>query len=240
MTALVIVTGGSAGIGRALLAHAPDGSTRIDVSRRGSDLDGVDHVPADLADPAGWSAVADVLTAHITSADVDRVTVVLNAGVIDPIGRAGTVDGDGYARSVLLNGAAPQVLGHHVLAALADHPATRRELVLISSGAARTAYPGWSAYGAAKAATDHWVRTVAAEQDGMARPVRVLAVAPGVVATDMQVAIRATDEAAFPPVERFRDLHTSGALADPGDVAVRLWQRLDEPDAGPVTDLRGA
>ncbi|MEX0834806.1 MAG: hypothetical protein WD010_01855, partial [Nitriliruptor sp.] len=72
------------------------------------------------------------------------------------------------------------------------------------------------------------------------RPVRVLAVAPGVVATDMQVAIRATDAADFPNVDRFRDLHASGELADPDDVAARLWRRLDDPGAGPVTDLRDA
>lgn len=240
MTSLVIVTGGSAGIGRALLAHAPEGASRIDVSRRGCDLPGVEHVPADLADPSGWATVADVLADRIRAAEVDRITIVLNAGVIEPIGPAGRVDADGYTRSVLLNGAAPQVLGHRLLAALADHPTERRELVLISSGAARTAYPGWSAYGAAKAATDHWARTVAAEQDGADRPVRVLAVAPGVVATDMQVAIRATDAADFPNVDRFRDLHASGELADPDDVAARLWRRLDDPGAGPVTDLRDA
>jgi benzil reductase ((S)-benzoin forming) len=239
VSALVIVTGGSAGIGRALLAHAPAGS-RVDVSRSGPPDAGTDHLAADLADPTVWADVARDLSARIAAAAVDRVTVVLNAGVIDPIGPAGRVDHDAYARSVLLNGAAPQVLGERLLAALQDHPAARRELVLTSSGAARTTYPGWSAYGAAKAATDHWARTVAEEQAGVDRPVRVLAVAPGVVATAMQESIRATDESAFPPVGRFRDLHRQGALADPDDVAVRFWRLLDDPTVGPVTDLRDA
>jgi benzil reductase ((S)-benzoin forming) len=239
VSALVIVTGGSAGIGRALLGHAPDGS-RVDVSRSGPAEPGIDHLAADLADPSGWADVARAMSDRIAAADVDRVTVVLNAGVIEPIGPAGQVDPDAYARSVLLNGAAPQVLGERLVAALQAHPAPRRELVLISSGAARTAYPGWSAYGAAKAATDHWVRTVAAEQERTDRPVRVVAIAPGVVATGMQEAIRATDEATFPSVGRFRDLHRDGALADPDEVAVRLWRTLDDPSAGPVTDLRDA
>ncbi|MEX1177371.1 MAG: SDR family NAD(P)-dependent oxidoreductase [Nitriliruptor sp.] len=240
MTALVIVTGGSAGIGRALLERAPDGAVRVDVSRSGCDLAGVEHVPADLADPSAWEPVGAMLRDRISAHEGARVTVVLNAGVIEPIGPAGRVDAAAYQRSVLLNGAAPQVLGHHVLAALHDHPGDRRELVLISSGAARTAYPGWSAYGAAKAATDQWVRTVDAEQALTERPVRVLAVAPGVVATDMQVAIRGAEPGDFPPVERFRDLHRSGQLADPLDVATRLWARLDDAPADPVTDLRGA
>jgi benzil reductase ((S)-benzoin forming) len=238
VSSLVIVTGGSAGIGRALLAHAPDGADRVDVSRRGSDLPGVDHLAADLADPTAWPGTGAALAERIGAADVTRVTVVLNAGVVGPIGPAGRVDDAAYTRNVLLNGAAPQVLGHLVLRALQAHPAARRELVLISSGAARTAYPGWSAYGAAKAATDHWVRTVAAEQAATSRPVRVLAVAPGVVATGMQQEIRATDADDFPRVERFRELHTEGRLADPDDVGRRIWAHLEVPDLDPVTDLR--
>lgn len=240
MGTLVVVTGGSAGIGRALLAHAPAGSDRIDVSRSGCDLPDVEHLAADLADPVTWAHVGDALVQRIGEHRGDRVIVVLNAGVIAPIGPADRVAPDAYARNVLLNGAAPQVLGQRVLAALADHPADRRELVLISSGAARTAYPGWSAYGAAKAATDHWTRTVAAEQAERDRPVRVVAIAPGVVATDMQAAIRATDARDFPRVERFRSLHAEGELADPDDVAVRLWRHLEASDLPPVTDLRDA
>jgi benzil reductase ((S)-benzoin forming) len=235
-----VVTGGSAGLGRALLAHAPDGADRLDVSRSGCDLPGVAHLTADLADPLVWSAVGAELAGRIASFVGDRITVVLNAGTIEPIGPADRVDPDAYARNVLLNGAAPQVLGQRLLASLVTHPAARRELVLVSSGAARTAYPGWSAYGAAKAATDHWVRTVAAEQEDRLRPVRVAAIAPGVVATGMQEAIRATDEADFPNVERFRSLHAEGQLADPDDVAARLWQQLDTTDLAPVSDLRDA
>lgn len=235
-----MVTGGSAGIGRALLAHAPDGSVRLDVSRRGSDLAGVDHLAADLAVPETWDAVASQLARRIDTHAGARITVVLNAGVIAPIGPADRVDDDAYTRNVLLNGAAPLVLGQRLLAALSAHPAERRELVMITSGAARTAYPGWSAYCAAKAATDQWTRTVAAEQADRSRPVRVVAIAPGVVATDMQAVIRATDAADFPRVERFRALHDQGELADPDDVAIRLWRHLEDDDLAPVTDLRDA
>lgn len=238
MGTLVVVTGGSAGLGRALLGRAPEGSRRLDISRSGSDLPGVDHLAADLADPTRWSEVATAIADAIAAHDGDRITVVLNAGVIEPIGPVDRVDPDDYTRSVLLNAAAPQVLGQQVLAALAPHPAARRELVLISSGAARTAYPGWSAYGAAKAATDQWTRAVAAEQEDRERPVRVVSIAPGVVATGMQEAIRATDEADFPAVTRFRSLHEGGQLDDPDEVAVRLWRYLESEDRAAVTDLR--
>ena len=54
MDTLVIVTGGSAGLGRALLGSAPPGAHRVDVSRSGTDLPDTDHLAADLTDPAGW------------------------------------------------------------------------------------------------------------------------------------------------------------------------------------------
>ncbi|MTV25757.1 SDR family NAD(P)-dependent oxidoreductase [Nitriliruptoraceae bacterium ZYF776] len=237
MGALVVVTGGSAGLGRALLAAAPAGADRLDVSRCGPDLDGVDHLAADLADPSAWAEVGSELGRRIAEHDADRITVVLNAGTIEPIGFAGEVDADAYARGVLLNAAAPQVVGHHVLAALARHPAPRRELVAISSGAARKTYPGWSSYGAAKAGLDHWVRAVADEQQRRGG-VRVHAIAPGVVATGMQSVIRDTPTDDFPPVERFHQLYATGELLDPDDVARRLWAALDDPDLPAVCDLR--
>lgn len=246
MCTLVVVTGGSAGLGRALLEHAPPGSQRIDVSRSGPHDPSIEHVSADLADPSCWPDVGAELAARIAGFAGDRVTVVHNAGTIAPVGFAGEIDADAYTRLVLLDAAAPAVLGHHVLAALRSHDAPRRELVQVSSGAARTVYPGWSGYGAGKAAVDHWVRTVDAEQRARAGDhggVRVLAIAPGVVATAMQAAIRATDAADFPTVDRFHDLHDTGSLTDPDDAARALWARLDDAhadrDLGPVLDLRG-
>jgi benzil reductase ((S)-benzoin forming) len=237
MAALVIVTGGSAGLGRALLAHAPVGAWRVDVSRSGPDDPDIDHIRADLSDPGAWETVGAALAARISEHDGERVTVIHNAGTLAPIGFVGEVDTQAYTANVLLNAAAPQVLGHHVVGALRTHQAGRREYVVITSGAAQTPYAGWSSYGAGKATVDQWVRTVANEQEERGG-VRVHAIAPGVVATAMQDYIRGVDERDFPQVGRFRELHATGQLADPDDVARRLWAALDDSRLPPVTDLR--
>ena len=239
MDTLLIVTGGSAGFGRAVLAGAPTGTRGVDISRSGGSPAEV-HVPADLADPASWPQVGEAMVRLVADADHDRITFVHSAGTLDPIGFAGEVDTDAMTRNVLLNSAAAQVLGHRFLEVVATSRA-RRELVLVSSGAARPAYPGWSTYGAGKAAIDQWVRTVGLEQQDRGG-VKVLAVAPGVLATRLQTMIRASDARDFPRVERFRDLHASGRLVDPADAAERLWQLLDDDTVltGSVVDLRGS
>jgi benzil reductase ((S)-benzoin forming) len=235
----VIVTGGSSGLGRSLLAAAPEPARLVDVSRTGADdLDReVAHVPADLGDPASWEPLRSWLAEVVDDAPHTRITLIHSAGTLEPIGFAGEVDGGAYTHNVLLNSAAGQVLGEAFLAAVGPLRDVRRELVMISSGAARTAYPGWSAYGAGKAALDQWARAVAEEQQRRGG-VRVHSVAPGVVATDMQAAIRAMDERDFPPVERFRRLHAEGRLEDPDDVARRLWALLETDTTDPVVDLR--
>lgn len=238
MGSLVVVTGGSRGLGAALLATAPPAAHLVDVSRSGPPaLDReIGHIEADLADPGAWPAVGEALADDVAQAG-ERIVFWHAAGTISPIGFAGEVDVDSYTRNVLLNAACGQAVGARVLAAMLASPAARKELCLISSGAARRAYPGWSAYGAGKAALDQWARAVHEEQ-ARRGGVRVLSVAPGVVSTQMQEAIRATDRRDFPQVDRFHDLHRQGRLEDPRAVAERLWALLEEPDLPPVVDLR--
>lgn len=238
MDHLVIVTGGSSGLGRALIDNAPDGSTRVDVSRSGHGGADVRHLRADLAEPAAWAEVGHAIEELVDERSWDRITLIHNAGTLTPIGFVGDKDSDAVTANVLLNSASGQVLGHRFLAAVRGH-AGRRELVLISSGAARRPVTGWATYGAAKAAYDHWARTVGEEQAERGGTM-VVSIAPGVVATAMQAEIRDTSERDFPSVQRFRDLHDAGDLLDPDETAGRLWARLDDPNliTGAVVDLR--
>jgi benzil reductase ((S)-benzoin forming) len=235
-TALIWVSGASGGIGRALVATVPWSRARvIGISRR-QDSNSIEHIEADLSDPQQWSRVGERFREALARFAGDRVIFVQAAGTVQPIGFAGAVDSRAYQENVLLNSAAPQVLGHLFIEAVRDVPA-KRHLVMLTSGAAKSIYPGWSSYGAAKAGVDQWVRDAGAEQgpDG----VQVLAVAPGTVNTEMQSQLRATTEQEFPLRQKFIDLHRDGKLSNPVDVAHRIWQLLDRPyDNGSVLDLR--
>jgi len=234
---LVIISGASSGIGLALARSVPWPRSRvIDVSRRGAP--GLEHLAADLADPEQWERVRSLFAREIEGFAGERVVFVHAAGTLEPMGFAGEVDAAAYRRAVLLGAACPQVLGDAFLRAARRTRAECR-LVLITSGAAHNVYLGWSAYGAGKAAVDQWVRTAGAEQERRGGRVRVLAVAPGIVATAMQEQIRATPADRFPEVARFVEFFESGELREPGEVAAEIWALLDrELPNGAVVDLR--
>jgi NAD(P)-dependent dehydrogenase (short-subunit alcohol dehydrogenase family) len=108
----------------------------------------------------------------------------------------------------------------------------------ISSGAGRNPTAGWGVYCATKAALDMYTRVAMQEQD--AHGARFVSLAPGVVDTDMQSAIRSSDPAAFPALSRFQDLHASGKLATPQGVAARIAAYLERDDFGTteIDDIR--
>lgn len=230
---LTIVTGGSSGIGEAIAAAAADDGHDVIVVSRSPGTTGR-HVAIDLSVPDGWATFAALADREVRGRDV--VDFFHCAGTIDPIGFAGEVDPGAYRTQAVLNGAVPQIVGDALLRALAGVEATAT-LVFLTSGAARTVYPGWSAYCAGKAAVDQWVRTVGAEQADR-QGAKVVAVAPGVVATPMQEQIRDTDARDFPKVERFRELARDGDLGDPATVAGRLRRVFRGLDNGAVVDLR--
>ena len=83
-------------------------------------------------------------------------------------------------------------------------------LINISSGAAWSGYAGWAAYCMGKAAVDRLSETLALEE--AINGLRVYAVAPGIVDTDMQKAIRASDKEVFPMVDKFLEYKNEEAF----------------------------
>jgi benzil reductase ((S)-benzoin forming) len=236
-TALVWISGASGGIGQALAKTVPWDSARVIGINRQPAKGSIEHLEADLADPSTWPAIGAAFRREMEEFDGDHVAFIHAAGTVEPMGFAAEVDSDAYLRNVVLNSAAPQVLGQLFLAAARSVDA-RRYLVMLTSGAAKTVYPGWASYGAGKAAIDQWVRNTGAEQSQRGG-VAVLAVAPGTVDTAMQQRLRNTSEHDFPSRGKFVDVHAQGKLSDPEQIAGKIWALLDRDlDNGSVVDLR--
>jgi NAD(P)-dependent dehydrogenase (short-subunit alcohol dehydrogenase family) len=254
---LLFVTGGSSGLGLALARAVPFPARCVEFSRRGGPVG--EHVRADLSMPEAWTLAAQTFDRELRGGSneprggsneprggsfepagrsFERALLIHAAGTLEPIGCAGEVDAAEYRRAVLLNSAAGQVLGDAFLRALRGARVARACVAMISSGAAFKVYPGWSSYGAGKAALDHWVRTVAAEQPPGAG-VRLLSIAPGVLDTEMQAQVRAADAARFAWVQEFRELHARGGLRSPDEAAREIWELLEgDAPSGSVLDLR--
>jgi len=226
MAQLTIVTGASSGIGAELASQAAAaGHTVATVSRRPGPGE---HLAADLSDPASWSAVADWTARLVESQSWNRVVFIHNAGTLNPIGFAGEVDSDAYVQNIMLNSASPQVLGDRFIA-IAENAGVPAQFQLISSGAGKRPFLGWSSYCAGKAAGDMWVRAAGIERVERNSKITIVSVGPGVVDTDMQAHIRDQTDQTFPLVEQFQGMESQ--LASPADVAAKLLD-LAACDAG--------
>ncbi len=180
-TPIALVTGGSAGLGRALTsALVGDGWTVVTDGRSPDRLAG-------LASPQVRAVTGDVTDAahrERLAAEIDGLgrldLLVHNASTLGPLPLRPLrdLDGAGLAETWTTNVAAPVALTRLVL------PALRRAggaILSITSDAAAEHYPTWGAYGASKAALEHLTLTLAAEED-----LRGYAVDPGDMRTQMQ------------------------------------------------------
>jgi NAD(P)-dependent dehydrogenase (short-subunit alcohol dehydrogenase family) len=183
-----LVTGGSAGLGRALAAAlAADGwdvvidgrdPARVDAAARET---GARGIPGDVTDPNHREQLARAV------ADTGRLDLLVNnASTLGPtpLPALAALHLDAFDDIWLTNVAAPLALTQRLLPLLLE---SRGVLVGISSDAAVEHYEGWGGYAASKAALDHLTLTLAAEHPGLA----AYAVDPG----DMRTAMH---QAAFP------------------------------------------
>jgi len=231
----VIVTGHTRGLGAAIAAELQSrGLVVLGLARGRSTLAGIEQAEVDMADPAALQAWLAGPALRDFLAGAKSVYLVNNAGVVTPVGPLAAQDPAAVLQAVMLNVGAPLALAAAFVQAA---PEATRRILHISSGAGRNAYPGWAVYCATKAALDQHARAVQLDGDP-----RVLAVslAPGVIDTDMQAAIRATPDANFPLRERFVELKDTGGLTSPEDCARNLADYLLAPGFGreAVDDLR--
>ena len=236
-----IVTGHTKGLGAALANNLlARGVPVLGLARSGAPElteaypDLFEEVELDLADCvalSGWlagSALGDYLDG------TGAVLLLNNAGMVSPVGPLDAQDPLAVMRAVALNVAAPMALSAAVVRA---SEGAQRRILHISSGAGRSAYPGWSVYCATKAALDQHARAVALDGE---RGVRICSLAPGVIDTGMQAEIRATSEECFPMRKRFVDLKETGTLVDPDECAEHLVDYLLGSGFGAdvIADLR--
>jgi NAD(P)-dependent dehydrogenase (short-subunit alcohol dehydrogenase family) len=192
---VALVTGGSRGLGRALVERlvgdgwlvVTDGRDAAVLATATAGLLPRDHVTAiagDVAEPAHREQLARAVA---RSGRLDLL--VNNAGALGPTPLRALADTSlqDLRHLLAVNLEAPLGLIQSVL------PLLRRSagrVINVSSDAAVQAYPGWGGYGSTKAALDQLSAVLAAEEPA----VRVYAVDPGDMATDMHRAAAPDDD----------------------------------------------
>lgn len=247
-----IVTGASRGLGRYLaeallspsriviaVSRAPAPELAEIAARRNTRLV---TIQADLSEAGAANRVMAVAFTALMEMQPKQLILINNAGQLGPMAFAGDFDSDEEtAKALTLNLTTPiQLTNAFIQRAKAKKEATDLRVAQISSGAAMRTYPGWSVYGATKAGLDHFTRIASLEQSGRTNGAKIVSIYPGVIDTDMQASIRASDPKRFPLQPGFEALHKQGNLASPQSVAGQVVAYLLSPQFGdePVVDIR--
>ncbi len=234
-----LITGASQGLGRALaeaILAQPDTQV-LGISRHATiEHPRYQHQPLDLSDIEAVEHNLGKIFAP--RPDAQSLTLINNAGTLGEIGYVGELPNEHFQFVFDLNVVAPAMLMNTFLSTYGGQTSIPRTVLNISSGAAQRPVDGWAAYCASKAALNALSETAQKEQDLRGSGVRVWALAPGVVDTDMQAHIRTAKSAQFSEQEKFAAYHTEGQLQDAETAASRIVAWLAEPTRTTTTVVR--
>jgi len=227
-----MITGHSRGLGAALARHHLQLGDTVYAMARGT----LEHESrrlhqrhADFSEPQTLPSILQRLLPDTLA--VDRV--YLNAGVLGPIAAMSDTDlaelRDVMDVNVWANKEILDTLN-------ARNPAVK-QIILISSGAAIRGNFGWGAYALSKAALNMLAQLYAHEMPDC----QLVALAPGLVDTDMQAQLRNQSAREFPSLKRLHEAAGSAAMPSADIAAARivscLAQLTDHP-SGQFLDLR--
>lgn len=223
---VAVITGASRGLGAGLAQAFAQEGLRLGLCARSAPAlsEGPDVVAArlDVRDAAAVQRFCAQVSARLGPIDL----WINNAALLDPIGPVRDLDLAAARLHMEVN-----LLG--VLHGTQAYLRHRREvggggvLLNVSSGAARSAYAGWGAYCAGKAALERLTEVVALEE--RASGLRAHSVSPGVIDTDMQARIRRATPDEFPQVQRFLDMKAQDAFSTPPFVARHMLALAFDP-----------
>ena len=193
---VALVTGASRGIGAATARRLADAGAAVVLSARSADAimanaaaireagGRASAIPADVSIYSDVEAAVQHCVAEHAGIDI----LVNNAGLIEPITHLAQSDPIEWGRIADIN---YKGVYHGLRAALPVMLAGGSGIVVnISSGAATSALEGWSHYCSSKAAA--LALTRCADREYRDQGIRVVGLSPGTVATEMQVAIKAS------------------------------------------------
>lgn len=246
---LYIITGTTRGIGAALLSrlNKPGNLIIANARRLSPNLEdiarnSIGQLKIWLQDLGEVEKLADEFEMQLNELNeksCSSITLVNNAGILEPIGPVGQHKAAELALSLKINLLAPQILTD-IFIHKTQGWQIEKKVLNISSGAGRKARAGWASYCSTKAGLDMYSDCIAKEQISQEFPVKIVSLAPGVIDTGMQELIRTQSKDKFPDVERFWKLKVNQQLWTPEYTAELIDSYLHSTDFGnnTIDDLR--
>lgn len=211
---LALIIGGSRGLGLALVEqYQAAGWVVYEFSRSGT---GEGHIDFDLIDHDLSSYTS--LLERLALQNWQEIILINNAATILPIKPVDQMGRDELQTALQINFSHPLLLLHAFVVTFSQHSA-RKVLAQISSGAAKRPIAAWTSYCASKAGVDHFMAVLALEQSSAKNPILAIVLDPGVMDTEMQATIRASNPAHFPELARFMARKEQGMLRPAAEVA---------------------
>jgi len=216
---LAVVSGGSRGLGSAICReYLKAGFEVVEFSRSAP------HpfsVRADFSDPLRAAAIIVEKFAELAEKEYGEIVIVNNVGVVTPIGPAPQKDRRHVLNNVNVNFTTAILFICEAIRVFSERRG-KKTVAHITSGAAQKGYAGLSLYCAAKAGMENFVRSLSSEQEREPQPFQVISIDPGVMDSDMQADIRASNLAEFPSLERYVELKKYGQLVPPSQIAAAV------------------
>ena len=249
MNQLFILTGASRGMGFAMATQLLQAGHAVTCISRHTNAELTETARLHNATLLQWAldlTESALVAAHLSNwinelnpAKYSSISLINNAAMLTKIAPLSDVDSSDIEISMRVGLEAPMQLTAAFLRATATW-AMPRKVLNISSGLGSRPMASQAAYCATKAGLDHFSRCVALDEALKANGAKICSLAPGVIATDMQVQLRAADPALFPDIAMFTGLYENGILAAPTAAAASVLAFLAHADFGskPVADIR--
>ena len=233
---IAIVTGATSGIGRAAAVRfARAGASVLAVAR---DTEQLQSVVAEIGAAGGTAAACEADVTARTSPDAivraalarfGAITTLVNAAGIIGSGNVETTSDEQWDAMMDINVDAP----FRLMRAVAPHlPSTTGSIVNVSSVTGLRAFPGVLAYCVSKAALDQLTRCAALEL--APKKIRVNAVNPGVVVSNLHRRGGMTEENYRAFIDRSHETHPLGRPGTPEEIADLIYFLASE-SAGWIT-----
>jgi NAD(P)-dependent dehydrogenase (short-subunit alcohol dehydrogenase family) len=198
----------------------------------------------DLTDAEAAAERLSRWLAAITPGDVSSISLINNAALLSSPAPLHVVPPAELVAALRVGLEAPVLLTRAFLATTqawindAGWNGDRRVLQ-ISSGLGRFAMASVGSYCAIKAGLDNFSASVALDQQQLGDAgAKIVSLAPGIIATDMQAQLRNADGGGFPDQSTFVDYHESGALDSPEAAAAKVLGYLARADFGSTVIAR--